>query len=378
MIYFDYSATTPMSDYALKTYEHVARRFYGNSRSLHRIGEESDDVLEMSRKKIASALGVNSDEIFFTGSGSEATFLALVGLAFAHKNRGKTILTTEGEHHSVHQALMFLKQYGFSIKYIPVTQYGEVTLEALEQTITDDTFLVTIAHANSEIGTVQNIELIGKLLKEREILFHSDCVQTFGKLFIPTDYVTSLTISAHKCYGPKGVGAAFIRQNVSWTPFLHGTTHENGFRAGTVDTPAIAAFAAAVDEWFPKIDSEMKRLGQLRKQFVSAFENEERIVFEGHPTRRLPFHIGLRIRGIEGQLLMLELNRKGIAISTGSACRVGESSPPRTLISIGRTPQEAHEFVRITFGRWTTAQEVEMLADAVMQIVSTFKEVKMI
>lgn len=373
MIYFDYSATTPMSDAALKTYEHVARKFFANSRSLHSFGEESETVLNLSRKKIAQSLGVEADEIYFTGSGSEATFLALTGLALAHQHKGRTIVTTQGEHHSVHQALFYLQRLGFSIRYVPVNEFGEVTIDNLSTTIDDDTILVTIAHANSEIGTVQNIAEIGRFLARQNILFHSDCVQTFGKLPIPSEHLSSLTVSAHKCYGPKGVGAAYIQRELPWVPFLQGTTHENGFRPGTVDVPAIASFAAAIDEWLPQAKDEMIRLGKLRARFISAFQAEERVVFEGHPTNRLPFHTGLRVKGIEGQLLMLEFNRKGIAISTGSACSVGESTPPKTLISIGRSEEEAHEFVRITFGRWTTEEEVDVLIEAFHEILSTIK-----
>ncbi|NEU31543.1 aminotransferase class V-fold PLP-dependent enzyme [bacterium LRH843] len=373
MLYFDYSATTPMSSYALQVYEKVATSFFANSRSLHKQGEESEDALSLSRQTIAQAFGVSKDEIYFTGSGSEATFLGLIGLAFANKKKGRTIITTKGEHHSVHQALAFLKEHGFIISYVPVNEYGEVTVEALESVLTKDTILVTIAHANSEIGTVQDLASLGRVLATHGILFHSDCVQTFGKLQVPTKWLTGASLSAHKCYGPKGVGAAYIHKDVSWQPFLNGTTHENGFRAGTVDVPGIAAFAAAVDEYLPLSNGDMSRLHELRRFFLESFTYDKRIFFEGHPTNRLPFHIALRIKGIEGQLMMLECSRKGMAISTGSACRVGESHPPTTLIAIGRTPEEAHELIRITFGRYTTLDDVTTLIHTIKQLVSKYK-----
>ncbi|TWI56251.1 IscS subfamily cysteine desulfurase [Halalkalibacter nanhaiisediminis] len=373
MIYFDYSATTPMSDIALQTYHRVATDFFANSRSLHTQGIESEEVLSLSRQTIAHALDAMDREVYFTGSGSEATFLALTGLALANQKRGRTIITTEGEHHSVHQALTFLQQRGFTIIYVPLNQYGQVTVNTLQAVLTKDTVLVTIAHANSEIGTVQDLYSLGKTLAEHDILFHSDCVQTFGKLPIPTEILSSVSLSAHKCYGPKGVGAAYIDKDVSWAPFLNGTTHESGFRAGTVDVPAIAAFAAAIDEFLPVAKQEMKRLKDLRQLFLTSFENDSRISFEGHPIKRLPFHIGLRVKGVEGQLVMLECNRNGIAISTGSACRVGESQPSRTLISIGRTPAEAHELIRITFGRQTTHEEVMLLINTFKQLLSRYK-----
>ncbi|KHF42015.1 IscS subfamily cysteine desulfurase [Halalkalibacter okhensis] len=373
MIYFDYSATTPMSSYALETYNRVATDFFANSRSLHNHGLESDDILALSRKTIAEALYVNSNEIYFTGSGSEATFLSITGLAFAHQQKGKTIVTTEGEHHSVLQALNYLKDFGFTILYVPVNEYGQVTLEQLTATITPDTILVSIAHANSEIGTVQDLKALGTFLANNDILFHSDCVQTFGKLPIPIDVLTSISMTAHKCYGPKGVGATYLDKQVPWTPFLHGTTHESGFRAGTVNVPGIAAFAAAVEEYHPLARADMKRLLALKEKVVDEFRNNRHIYFEGHPIERLPFHLSLRISGIEGQLAMLEFNRKGFAISTGSACRVGESDPPRTLISLGRKHHEAHELIRITFGRYTTEDEVIKFINTFKQILLEFK-----
>ncbi len=373
MLYFDYSATTPMSDYALKTYHRVATDFFANSRSLHTQGIESEEILSLSRQRIAEALLVHQDEIYFTGSGSEANFLALTGLVLAHQKKGRTIMTTEGEHHSVHQTLAFLQEKGFIIRYIPVNQYGQVTVNALKSVLTKDTVLVTIAHANSEIGTVQDLFSLGKILAGHDILFHSDCVQTFGKIPIPTELLSSVSVSAHKCYGPKGVGAAYLAQGIAWTPFLHGTTHENGFRAGTVDVPAIAAFAAAIDEYLPLSKQEMSRLHDLRQLFLDSFKLDERLFFEGHPQERLPFHIGLRIKGMEGQFVMLECNRNGIAVSTGSACRVGDSHPSRTLVSLGRTNEEAHELIRITFGRWTTREDVNKLIDTFKQLLLNHK-----
>lgn len=375
MLYFDYSATTPMSDYALDTYQRIARQYYANSQSLHTLGQEAEDVLAISRRTIAASLPpARPDDIYFTGSGSEATFLALTGLAIAHKAKGKTILTTEGEHHSVHQALAFLhEREGFHIRYLAVNQYGQVTEEELRSAIDEDTVLVTIGHANSEIGTVQDLAALGKILADHAILFHSDCVQTFGKLPIPLDVLTSASFSAHKCYGPKGVGAAYLQHAVGWASFHHGTTHENGFRAGTVDVPAIAAFAAAVEEMSANAHEEMSRLADYRDEFIKAFAGHAEVCFEGHPTARLPFHIALRAKGMEGQLLMLECNRKGFAISTGSACRAGQSSPSRTLISLGRSAEEAHELVRITFGKHTTKQDVTQLIKAIKEILLTYK-----
>ncbi|WP_062050647.1 IscS subfamily cysteine desulfurase [Bacillus sp. JCM 19034] len=372
MIYFDYSATTPMSNIAIETYSKVAKEYYGNSRSLHRHGQESADVLEMSRRSLSDILDCHAEELYFTGSGSEATFLALTSLAFAHQNKGRTILTTKGEHHSVHQALHYLENLGFTISYLPVDQYGKVEISDLLHLLNEDVILVSIGHANSEVGTVQDLQTIGRILNEHKILFHCDCVQTFGKIPIPLSNLTSISVSAHKCYGPKGVGLAYIQKQIPWNSFLRGTTHENGFRAGTIDTPAIAAFTAAAEESAFLRQQEMERLAHFRDLFLQAFHHDNRLILEGHPTERLPFHLALRLKGIEGQLVMLECNRRGLSISTGSACRVGDTTPSSTLMSVGRTKEEAYELIRITFGRWTTKEDVDKLIIAIKEILERY------
>ncbi|MFA9458857.1 IscS subfamily cysteine desulfurase [Halalkalibacter sp. AB-rgal2] len=372
MIYFDYSATTPMSDIAIETYNRVASEFFGNSRSLHTHGQESADIIEYSRQSLAQILSCRPQELYFTGSGSESTFLALTGLAFAHQHKGSTILTTRGEHHSVHQALNYLEGFDFKIDYISVDEFGRIQMDHLEHLLNSDVILASIGHANSEVGTIQDLRAIGQLLRKHDVLFHSDCVQTFGKLPIPLALLSSMSASAHKCYGPKGVGLTFIQSRLPWNPFFEGTTHEGGFRAGTVDTPGIAAFAATAEESFQKQDEEMNRLSKLRLHFLQAFEQEKRIILEGHPIKRLPFHLALRIKGIEGQLLMLECNRRGLSISTGSACRVGDTNPSSTLMSIGRSKEEAFELIRITFGRWTTLQDIDKLIVAIHEILERY------
>ncbi|WP_088102640.1 IscS subfamily cysteine desulfurase [Halalkalibacter urbisdiaboli] len=374
MIYLDYSATTPMSDAALFAYQKAAKNYFGNSNSLHQIGQEAEHVLYLSRKSIASPLQIQPNELYFTGSGSEANFLALTSLASANKHKGNNIVTTRCEHHSVLQALHYLQSQGFTITYVPVNEQGLVTVEALEEAISENTILATFAHANSELGTVQDLVAIGQLLSNHKVLFHSDCVQTYGKLPIPVDVLTSLSISGHKIYGPKGIGATFIRSQYHWKSFLEGTTHEFGFRPGTVDVPSVVSFATAAEDIHTEREQEMKRLSLLRERVVKALCNNSSVVFEGHPTKRLPFHLGIRLKGIEGQLVMLECNRKGVAISTGSACRVGQSSPPQSLLAIGRTHEEAHEFIRVTFGKWTTEKDTDTLVECIQSIVSKFRK----
>jgi cysteine desulfurase len=374
MIYFDYSATTPMSDEALFAYQKAAKEYFGNSNSLHQFGQEAEQVLYLSRKSLASSLQVQPSEIYFTGAGSEANFLALTSLATALESKGKNILTTRCEHHSVLQSLHYLETQGFTITYVPVDEHGIITVEALMKSVQNDTILATFAHANSELGTIQDLKALGEVLAERKILFHSDCVQTYGKLPIPIEYLASISISAHKIYGPKGIGATFIRSSYHWQPFLKETTHEFGFRPGTIDVPSVVAFATASENIFIDNQQEMNRLKGLRDMVVAEFSKNPAIILEGHPTQRLPFHLGVRLKGIEGQLVMLECNRKGIAISTGSACRVGQSSPPQSLLAIGRTAEEAHEFIRITFGKWTTEEDIHKLIDCINGVVANYRK----
>ncbi|WP_413374539.1 IscS subfamily cysteine desulfurase [Alkalihalobacillus sp. 1P02AB] len=374
MIYLDYSATTPMSERAIEAYGEMARQFFGNSNSLHLGGEEALDILTVARKSLADLLTVPAHSLYYTGSGSEANFLTITGLAQAKQNKGKHILAIQTEHHSVKQALHYLENKGFSITFVEVDTTGRIIVEDLINAIQPETILATFAHASGELGTVQDLVKIHELLKKHDILLFSDCVQTFGKMDIPIDVIDAFSISAHKVYGPKGLGAAIIHPKIQWKPFLKGTTHEAGFRAGTVDVPAIVAFSVAAEETFTRQTGEANRLEQLRQHFLKGLKEDPTFILEGHPTERLPFHIGLRRKGVEGQLLMLECKRKGLAISTGSACRAGLTEPPASLLAIGRSSSDAHEYVRITFGKYTSKEDVDYLLEVLLNISIKFKE----
>lgn len=361
MIYLDYAATTPMSETALDAYLQTARQFFGNASSLHDAGSEAKYLLESARSQLASLLNGSPEGLYFTSGGSEANSLAIRSLVKANRHKGKHLITTPIEHSSVSNIFHFLEKEGYEISYLPVDSYGKVHMEALERLIRPETVLASIGHANSEIGTVQAIEQIGALLFEHNVLFHSDCVQSFGK--IPIDvrksHITSLSLSAHKIYGPKGVGACYISPFASWEQLIPGTTHEKGFRAGTVNVPGAVAFAAAADEKMEGKVEESVRLSQLREQLLSGIMKKGFPVFvEGDQEKGLPHHIAVRFPGIEGQHMMLECNRSGVALSTGTACQAGMQSPSKTLLAIGRNENEARELVRITLGHSTTAEEI--------------------
>lgn len=376
MIYLDSAATTPMSTAALEAYRETAQRYYGNSSSMHDIGSDAEGALQGSRELIASLLNVPAHGLRFTGCGSEATFLALASMAEAHKGNGRHIITTRLEHSSVNNTMTRLSQQGFEISYAPVDPDGRVDPDGLEKQLREDTILVSIQHVNSETGVIQPVERVGELLKDHQAVFHSDMVQGFCKM--PTDLqalqVDSVTLSAHKIHGPKGVGAAYIHPKTAWRPFLPGTTHENGFRPGTVDVPAIAAFAAAAKEAAGVRQSNYEHVARLKHTLIEKLKSRcgDAVNVEGHPEQCSPYIIGMRIYGMEGQHAMLECNRLGLAVSSGSACKTNDQDPSQTLIAMGRSEQEARSAIRLSFNATITEEQVEQAAGILSDVIEKY------
>jgi cysteine desulfurase len=375
MIYLDYSATTPISDQALHTYSEVAKNYFGNPSSLHDVGSMAEQILNTCRDELAKCFNGEGRGVYFTSGGSESNDLAIRSLVKAHNHRGRHLITSQVEHSSILNTFRALEEEGYRVTYLPVNGYGEVLLDELEKAITPETILVSITHANSEIGTIQSIEDIGQLLDPKGILFHSDCVQTFGK--VPLDVkkakLDSISISGHKIYGPKGVGACYIAPEVRWQGTIPHTTHEKGFRPGTVNVPGIAGFVTAAQEIYANMNEESERCRKLTDQLFSAIKEQGgNIILEGHPIHRLPHHLGLRLPGMEGQYAMLEFNRYGIAVSTGSACRVGQQAPSQTMLAIGRSEQEARELIRITVGRYTSEKDIETTIEVFEKVLKQY------
>ena len=372
MIYLDYCATTPMSEKALDVFSKASINFFGNPSSLHDEGARAKSLLEQSRKVIANCINGDTKGVYFTGGGSDSNNLAIKTLV-----KGKTghIVTTSIEHFSVLNTFFQLEEEGFEITFLDVDQEGKVSLSTLKDAIKDNTILVSIGHANSDIGTIQNLSEIGTFLKEKKIIFHSDCVQSFGK--IPVDVATlnvdSISLSSHKVYGPKGVGAVYISPQINWKPIIPNTSHENGFRAGTVNVPAIASFAEAAMDICNQMQDESSRLKELSQLLLKRL-SEKSISYSlvGHSTDRLSHHLSLRIHGIEGQWIMLELSQKNIAISTGTACKVGEQNASKTMLQLGFNKDAATELIRISMGRQTTKANIEDTANALENIVKNF------
>lgn len=358
MIYMDYAATSPMTNRAVQIYGEVASSFYGNPSSLHDEGAKASYLVEEARKVIADKIGVHKDGIVFTGSGTEGNILAILSLARASK-RGKHIITSMAEHTSVHAAMNTLEREGFEITKIAFTEQGTIDLKAFEQAIRNDTALISIQHVNSEIGTIQPVVEIAKIASDEGILMHVDCVQSFCKLsFKPFIHlVDAVTISAHKLGGPKGCGAIYLNPKRRVEPLFLGVTHEKGLRGGTLDTPAIISMASAIEEYH----YELKNFLFYRNELKSLLHKEFDII-ESSGQSQLPSIVGICLKGIEGQLVMLKLNEKGICISTGSACDINSASGTKAILAMGHSFSKARQFFRISFGLGTTREEVHKLA----------------
>lgn len=375
MIYFDFAATTPLDSEAAEVFVQASTEFFGNSSSLHDIGGQSQDLLENCREEMANLLGVNKKGLYFTSGGSEGNFLAIEALLSAPKKAGKHIIAGIAEHSSIHGVLNRLE--GYNITYLPLNSSGLIDVEELERSITPESVLVTVQHVNSEIGTIQPIEDIALICRENDIHFHSDFVQSFGKIDIKkiAPLVSSFSFSGHKIYGPKGVGGVYIDPGISWRAFFPGGSHERGFRPGTVNVPAIASMTAAAQKIHDQLAQSHDRFLELRATLMESLDpiKESVHIFEAAPGSQLPSIIGLRIAGIEGQWMMLECNRYGFAISTGSACQIGMQAPAKVTQALGLSPQEAKEFIRISFGRTTKREDVVKLGETIVDIVKKFK-----
>jgi cysteine desulfurase len=376
-IYMDYAATTPVDPRILKIMKPYFSKKFGNSMSLYHLGREAKDALEESREKIASFMNADANDLIFTGSATESDNMALKGIAFANKEKGKHIIISCIEHHAVLDTAKWLQNQGFELTLLPVDKYGFVDLKKLEESIRKDTIIVSIMHANNEIGTIEPLEEIGKICRENGVYFHTDATQSFGK--IPIDVkkmnIDLLTCNAHKMYGPKGVGALFIRNDIKIEPLLHGGGHEFGLRSSTVNTAGIVGFAAAVDIAKKEMDSDAKKIIKLRDMLIEKVLKIEKSHLNGHPKIRLPNNANFWFSYIEGESLILHLDIKGVAASTGSACSSESLEPSHVLIAIGLKHEEAHGSLRLTMGKYTTKEEIDYVAEVLPGIVESLRKI---
>ena len=378
-IYMDYAATTPVDDEVLKEMVPYFKEKYGNASSLHSFGREAFDAIENAREQVARMINSTSDEIIFTSGGTESDNLAIKGIAYKNKDKRETkgphIITSSIEHPAVLEPCKHLEKQGFDVEFLPVDRYGLVDPSDLEKTISKNTFLVTIMFANNEIGTIEPINEIGKITEQHDIIFHTDAVQAVGKEHIDVNKlkIDLLSISSHKIYGPKGVGALFVRKGVKLEPLAHGGGHEKGLRSSTYNTPGIVGLGKACEIGLKRMEKDREHMKKLRDVLIKNVLEIEESYLNGHPTKRLVNNAHFRFTAIEGESLNLMLDDKGIAASTGSACSSAKLQASHVLLGIGLKPEEAHGSLRLTLGRYSTMDEVEYVSKVLPDIVKNLR-----
>ena len=376
-IYLDHAATTPIKKQVLETMIPYFGEKFGNASSIYTIGRESKRGIEEAREKVAKALGCEPREVFFTGSGTEADNWAIKGVAYANREKGNHIITTTIEHHAVLHACQYLEKEGFEVTYLPVDEYGSVSLEQVKKAIKENTILITIMFANNEIGTIQPIKEIGALAQEKGIYFHTDAVQAIGHVPIDVNeyHIDLLSLSAHKFHGPKGIGALFARKGIKMDSFLQGGAQERGKRAGTENVPGIIGLGKAIECATNDIEQNSQKIQRLRDRLIN--EIKEKIPYirlNGHPTQRLPGNVNFAFEFIEGESLLLMLDMKGIAASSGSACTSGSLDPSHVLLAIGLAHEIAHGSLRMTLGDDNTEEEINYVMEILPSIVEKLRE----
>ncbi len=375
-IYLDYAATTPVHPEVVKAMLPYFSDAFGNPSSIHSYGQGAKDAIEEARNKVAALIGAGSDEVVFTSGGTEADNLAVKGVVFANEKKGNHIITSPIEHHAVIETAKFLERRGFKVTYLPVDGYGLVEPDDVKKAITDKTILISVMYANNEVGTIQPIAEIGRIAREAEIYFHTDAVQAVGH--IPADVnelgVDLLSISAHKLYGPKGVGALYIRKGSRLTPFMHGGEQEQERRAGTHNVPGIVGFGRAAELARQGMGEEAKRLISLRDRLISGLlEQIDRTSLNGHPLNRLPNNINVSIEFAEGESTIMNLDLEGICASTGSACSSFTIEPSHVLAALGIPLEKARCSLRFSLGRWTTDEDTGRVLEVLPRIVAKLR-----
>jgi len=375
-IYMDHAATTPTHPEVLQAMLPYFSQCYGNPSSIYQAGAEVREALEEARRKVAASLGAEPEEIVFTSGGTEADNFAIKGVAYRLKDERDHIITTAVEHHAVLETCHYLESQGFRVTVLPVDGQGMVDPEEVRKAITPRTALVSVMHANNEIGTIMPIEEISKVTSEAGVYLHVDAVQTAGALDLKVDELGAdlLAVSAHKLYGPKGVGCLYVRRGVKLHPLLHGGAQERRRRAGTENAPGIVGFGRAMELASAEREERNAHLIRLRDKLIEGvLERIPEAILNGHPTRRLPNNAHFRFRYIEGESVCLNLDFIGVAASTGSACSSESLEPSHVLLALGIPHEEAHGSVRFTLGRDNTEEDVDFLLEELPGIVARLR-----
>ena len=377
-MYLDYQSAKPVDPEVIAAMTPYMVEKFGNASSLHEVGDWSTEALDSSRSMIAHFVNAREPEdIIFTSGATEANNLAIIGYALRNKQKGKHVIISEVEHISILNIAKYLRKNGFEVSTVPVDYTGTVRLDKLEERIRPDTILISIQHANNEIGTIQPITSIGKIARENNLVFHVDAVASEGQIPIDVqrDFIDMLTLSSNDIYGPRGVGALYVRKGFLLNPLIIGGGQERGLRSGTEDVAAIVGFAKAAELALQYMPEESKRLRQLRdKAIKTVLETVPRSYLNGHPTSRLPNNAHFRFDFIEGESMLLSFKERGIAVSTGSACSSQTLEPSHTLMSLGLLHEEAHGSLEITMGRFTREADVDTFVEALPGIVKRLRD----
>jgi cysteine desulfurase len=377
-IYLDYAASTPVDPLVVREMLPYLTDIYGNPSSAHSRGQETRDAIEKARDSVAGLIGAKSPEIVFTSGGTEASNFALKGIARANKDKGNHIITSNIEHNSIINICRSLEMSGGKTTFVPVDEYGMVNPDDVRKAITPETILISIMHANNEVGTIQPLEEIIQIAHEANVYVHTDAVQTCGHIAVDVEQlgIDLLSMSAHKLYGPKGAGALYIRSGVDITPFIHGGGHENGRRAGTENVAGIAGFGKAAELAREELNEEIPRQAGLRNYFIQELCcRMENIKLNGHPEKRLPNNTNINIIGVEGEAILLNLDLEGIYVSTGSACNSESKEPSHVLTALGLPPESARSSVRMTIGRWTGVEQLDRVIEIMPKVIARLRAI---
>ena len=376
-MYLDNSATTQVSEEVFEEMKPYFMEEFGNPSTLYKIGRESKKALDLARQRVADAINAKPDEIIFTSGGSESDNLAIKGIAFKFLNQGKHIITTEIEHPAVKDTLNFLESFDFKVTYLPVYENGIIKIEDLKEAITPETVLITIMHGNNEIGTIQPIEEIGKIAREKGIIFHTDAVQTFGKIEVDVEKlnVDLLSLSSHKINGPKGVGAIYIKKGVRLVPLIHGGGQERGIRSGTENVPGIVGFGKACELAASQLDEHYEKLASIRDELIEkVLTTIPEAYLNGDEEKRLPNVVNFRFKAIEGESLILLLDAKGYQASTGSACSSNKLEASPVLTSLGLDPVDVHGSLRVSLAPESDEFDVDEFVATIQEAVARLRE----
>ena len=375
-VYLDHNATAPLDPQVLEAMMPYLREEFGNASSIHQWGRRARAALEDSRAKIATLLGAEKDCVVFTGGGTEADNLAIKGVAWANQEKGKHIVTSTVEHHAVLHTCEFLAKQGFEITFLPVDGKGRLDPEDLRKAIRPDTILITLMHANNETGILFPLREFGQIAREKKVFFHTDAIQTFCKvpLNVEEDHVDLLSLSAHKIYGPKGVGALYIRKGTKMVAILHGGSQQRKRRPGTENVAGAVGFARAAELLFADQEKEGDRLAALRDQLQrNLVEKIPHVLLNGDPDHRLPGTLNMSFKFVEGESLILSLDMEGIAVSSGSACTSGSLEPSHVLLAMGIPHEVCHGSLRFSLGRGTTKEQIDYVLEVLPRIVARLR-----